>query len=342
MLSMYVEDNQTDWDLHLQSVMLAYRSTVQDTSVYTPDFLMTGRQINLPIDVMFRGTQQPSTHVPHQSILPKSDRHCSRHTSGSEKNTQSCQRRQKDYYDRRVHGSPYSVGDRLWLHVPYVKRGRSPKLCRPWQGPYTVIKKLSDVTYRIQQSRNGIRRRQVVHFNRIKPYSEPSERNSQDVQRLDTDRETGDQIAPSNRLLTAERTIPDADGVQPGSVIDATAELYENDNDLGDCPPETDCGPVLSPPNPLVGQEDAVIPDDAGVQQPTHTADNSGHLPNAVTPDIPQLQASSTPRTTESLPQVDQVQEPAQSPPPPVEVEESGTVRTRRPPTWARDYEFYT
>ena len=125
-------------------------------------------------------------------------------------------------------------------------------------------------------------------------------------------------------------------------MIDATAELYENDNDLGDDPPETDCGPVLPPLNPLVGpqpQEDAAIPDDAGVQQPTHTADNIAAIYN---PDIPQLQASSTPRTTESLPQVDQVQEPAESPPPPVEVEESGTVRTRRPPTWARDYEFYT
>ena len=64
-----------------------------------------------------------------------------------------------------------------------------------------------------------------MHFNRIKPYSEPSERDSQDVQRLETDRETGDQeIAPPNRLLTAERTIPDADGVQDGFVIDATAE----------------------------------------------------------------------------------------------------------------------
>ena len=78
-----------------------------------------------------------------------------------------------------------------------------------------------------------------MHFNRIKPYSEPSDRDSQDVQRLDTDREPGDQIAPSNRLLTAERTIPDADGVQPGSVIDATAELYENDIDLEDDSPDS-------------------------------------------------------------------------------------------------------
>ena len=214
MLSRYIEDNQTDWDLHLQSVMLAYRSAVQDTTGYTPHFLMTGREINPPIDVMFRGTQQPSTPCAPPEYIAQVRQALQSAYERVRKNTQSCHRRQKDYYDRRVHGSPYSVGDRVWLHVPYVKRGRTPKLCRPWQGPYTVIKKLSDVTYRIQQSGNGRRRSQVVHFNRIKPYSEPSERDSQDVQRLDTDRETGDQIAPPNRLLTAEWTIPEADGVQ--------------------------------------------------------------------------------------------------------------------------------
>ena len=190
MLSMYVEDNQTDWDLHLQSVMLAYRSTVQDTTGYTAHFLMTGREINLPIDVMFRGTQQPSTPCAPPEYIAQVRQALQSAYERVRNNTQSCQRRQKDYYDRRVHGSQYSVGDRVWLHVPYVKRGRTPKLCRPWQGPYTVIKKLSDVTYRIQQSGNGRRRRQVVHFNRIKPYSEPSERDSQDDWTLTERRET--------------------------------------------------------------------------------------------------------------------------------------------------------
>ena len=132
--------------------------------------------------------------MPHQSILPKSDRHCCRHTSGSETIRRAVRGDRRTtttvgYTDLRT----ASATECAWLRVPYVKRGRTPKLCRPWQGPYTVIKKLSDVTYRIQQSGNGRRRRQVVHFNRIKPYSEPSERDSQDVQRLDTDIETGDQ-----------------------------------------------------------------------------------------------------------------------------------------------------
>jgi hypothetical protein len=64
-----VEENQTDWDLHLQPVMLAYRSTVQDTTGYTPHFLMTGRQLNLPVDVMFRDTQQSEARSPRSDYV---------------------------------------------------------------------------------------------------------------------------------------------------------------------------------------------------------------------------------------------------------------------------------
>ena len=275
MLSMYVEDNQTDWDLHLQSVMLAYRSTIQDTTGYTPHFLMAGREINFPIDVMFLYPTRVYCPSPTDTAIGI--------RAGQKKYAELSEATEGVL---RPSGTRISVQRRRPSVVACSLR-EAWQNSQLWPGSYTVIKELSDVTNRIQQSGNGRRRRQVVHFNRIKPYSEPSERDSQDVQRLDTDRETGDQIAPPNRLLTAEWTIPDADGVQAGSVIDATAELYENDNDLGDNPPETDCVPV-SPPNPLVGpqpQEDALIPDDVGAQQPTHTAD--GHLPNAVTPYIP-------------------------------------------------------
>ncbi len=59
-----------------------------------------------------------------------------------------------------------------------VPRGRTPKLHRPWKGPYVVVKALSDVTYRIQlEAPGGRRRRQrlVVHFNRLKPCQSPPE-----------------------------------------------------------------------------------------------------------------------------------------------------------------------
>ena len=74
---------------------------------------------------------------------------------------------QKELYDQKVHRKPFSTGDWVWLYSPVVGKGGSHKLHCPWKGPYTVIKKISDVTYRIKNLQ--IRKdRQVVHFNRLK------------------------------------------------------------------------------------------------------------------------------------------------------------------------------
>ena len=43
------------------------------------------------------------------------------------------------------------------------------RLYRPWNGPFVVVKKLSDITYSVQEVKNR-RRRLVIHFNRLKPY----------------------------------------------------------------------------------------------------------------------------------------------------------------------------
>ena len=76
--------------------------------------------------------------------------------------------RQKDIYNKRVHGDPYEPGDLAWLHSPAVPRGQSKKLHRPWAGPFRVLSKLSYTVYRVQNTL-ARRRRTVVHFDRLKP-----------------------------------------------------------------------------------------------------------------------------------------------------------------------------
>ena len=76
--------------------------------------------------------------------------------------------RQKRHYDLKAHKHLYQQGDAVWLHSPARKKGLSPKLQRPWEGPYLVLDRLSDVTYRIQKSQRSKPR--VVHNNRLKKY----------------------------------------------------------------------------------------------------------------------------------------------------------------------------
>ena len=52
MLSKAVREDQTDWDEQLPLVMLAYRSSIQESTGQTPCKMMLGREVRLPIDLM--------------------------------------------------------------------------------------------------------------------------------------------------------------------------------------------------------------------------------------------------------------------------------------------------
>ena len=51
---------------------------------------------------------------------------------------------------------------------PNEKKGLSYKLRNHWRGPFLIVKKISDVTYRIQESLKS--KPKVVHSDRLKPY----------------------------------------------------------------------------------------------------------------------------------------------------------------------------
>ena len=76
--------------------------------------------------------------------------------------------RQKQYYDRRLFGKPYEIEDAVWLYNARRKPGIAPKLANRWEGPFLIIERLADVTYRIQKGPRG--RPKVVHFDRLKAY----------------------------------------------------------------------------------------------------------------------------------------------------------------------------
>ena len=51
MLSSYVAQNQKDWDTYRPLLMMAYRSSVHDTTKCTPSSMMLGCEIRLPTDL---------------------------------------------------------------------------------------------------------------------------------------------------------------------------------------------------------------------------------------------------------------------------------------------------
>jgi hypothetical protein len=51
MLSKFVTTNQKDWDTYLPIISMAYNSSVQESTGFTPSMIMFGREMQLPIDL---------------------------------------------------------------------------------------------------------------------------------------------------------------------------------------------------------------------------------------------------------------------------------------------------
>ena len=218
MLSTCVHNHPFDWESHLRKVCMAYNSSVQSSTGYTPFYLMFGREAQLPLDILY-GTNQPTAvHSMGEYAKQLQNRLLTAYELVRE-HISTQHQRQKTLYDKKVHGKPYKPGDLVWLHSPVPPRGSSHKLYHPWTGPFKVVKKLSEVTYRLQQVQRP-RTRKVVHFDRLKLC-----RDGNNV--LDTHPQAAEDNVPTQSAPSAE------DDVIPRSVPYGTnIELIDNDDDM--------------------------------------------------------------------------------------------------------------
>ena len=60
MLGTCVGEDPEDWEEYISKASMAYNMSVNATSGYTPFYLMFGRQVRIPVDLMY-GTAEPES-----------------------------------------------------------------------------------------------------------------------------------------------------------------------------------------------------------------------------------------------------------------------------------------
>lgn len=275
-----------DWDLHLGPIQFAYNSSVHETTGMSPYFLLHGREPRLPADVVYGCPTQnywKSVHDYSKSVLQELQ-----HAFSEVRKTATVnQERQKRVFDKWAKHHPYQVGDRVWLHNP-VSKDRHKKLAMPWVGPYVIVKRfqlangMPGVTYRIQSEDKTVRRRLVVHHNRLKPCEEPRIPRPLSGHNNEVDDET-QQLAPPQQRAPL-RVVPPGPammgpGVIPGFVrqpeLPPVPEVVEP-------PPEPDPVPVEEPP--VLPEEEPAPEDD----RPDELVEPEEHPhPDDVVPEMP-------------------------------------------------------
>ena len=156
-LSCMVDDFQSDWDLQVKYVAHAYNSTVHSSTGKTPNLMIFGEEIRLPIDIQF-GIQNIANNPPCTSAFVQWLQHCFCNAYRTVlTNTQKSICRNKIAYGNAAFRR-FQLGDQvLRFHAPSA----NIKLARNWDGPWSITEIISDNTVVIQTSSQTPRKSNV-------------------------------------------------------------------------------------------------------------------------------------------------------------------------------------
>ena len=149
---------------------MAYPSAIHESTGCTPNELMFGQDVRLPVDVMFGCPLVPVAPPVSTTFAWQLREQVSKIHQLARDKLNIARRRQKRLYDQRSRAKSYRERGKVCLYNPQSKKGRRPKLQTPWEVPWEVTKQVTDVVYRIQNTPKG--KLKFVHHDRLKPFHE--------------------------------------------------------------------------------------------------------------------------------------------------------------------------
>jgi transposase InsO family protein len=167
MMKTYVEDHRESvgsWDLMLPIFLMAYRSSVHSSTGETPHFMLTAREMKLPLDLLYTTPSEEKADVPSYVTDIQSKFH--KAFALVRENLKNAQRIQKKQYETSVPKyQALKAGDTVW----YFNARKSFKgdKHRPWLGPYLVRQLNEDFTVILQVDEKGKTIR--THADKLRP-----------------------------------------------------------------------------------------------------------------------------------------------------------------------------
>ena len=141
-LSKKLDRDLTTWDLHLNQTVAAVRFSVNETTKFSPFFLVYNRDPILPLDNILKPRPRYNGDESHKIALE--NQHFAFLTV--HKRLRRKQEKNKRLADKNRQDINFEVGDPVYLK----NHQRKGKLDRKWTPYYRIIEKLSPLTYKIR------------------------------------------------------------------------------------------------------------------------------------------------------------------------------------------------
>lgn len=170
MIKVYLKGQQTDWDLFLGCLAGAYRSSTHQSTGFTPNMLMLGKEIGLPTEIVFGSLDNTGETISSYGSYVEFIRERMHRAHGiAQKQLTSSAKRQKESYDLREKTLSFKAGDIDWYLNETKREGISPKRQDTYWGPCIILEKLNDCNFRIKYKEDVSSK--VVHHNKLKKYN---------------------------------------------------------------------------------------------------------------------------------------------------------------------------
>ena len=170
MITTYVSEKQDNWDQNLNLISSAYRSSVHDSTGFTPNMLMLGRETLIPAEISMGCIPENNrmcTHVDY--VVDLQENMASAHEL-ARKNLRKNAERQKRDYDTRINKTTYQEGDLVLCWDKSKVKGKCKKIDPSiWKGPFVIKRKISDLLFEIRQSPTS--KTKIVHHDRLQHYN---------------------------------------------------------------------------------------------------------------------------------------------------------------------------
>ena len=254
MLTELAERRPNMWEDFLPAALFAMRTMVNSSTGHTPFQLMFGRQASTDLDMIFGTPPHQDDYEDYRSYAKAHSHHVQAAYRWANNNISTAIKRARRYYYNNKERS-FKPGDEVWLLTPIIKPGQRKSFLRPYTGPWTVVRKINEVTYEIKPHPLWSRKTNVVaSIDRLKPYVAP-------------EGETGDPKNTHPPGINDDLTLPGDDHLE-----DIMCE--PEDDKTTDLTDDPDCGPVM--PEHLVPDVDITpLPAFDAVPQPENVPEQA-------------------------------------------------------------------
>ena len=166
MLSMYVSTHQKDWNEILPYIIHAYRTSVHESTMETPFFMMHGREVRMPallgeLDVAVK--EEESVEQYKERLVSNLEKAWNEAKYYNDKIRQ----KREEAANKHRHGHSFKINDLVWVFTKKRRKGLTSKLMHPWHGPYRVIAITSPTNLKLRDPTNS-KNEMIVNVARVK------------------------------------------------------------------------------------------------------------------------------------------------------------------------------